>query len=182
MQRVSDLTDLLCFPDVTSGFTPAYKTGGLYIQTHSYAGCFSPSSPLSNSSPPSQRINTTTHTTMRLPVLGLALCSFLAGQSMAMPAARNNGKAVGHHKAGDPTTYSACQMPKAQGEQLQGCPEGTLYVSQTDPQAGYGSVRFSFLAVLPDCWKADVIFLCYRRFKARSPACECTSAYHHIHV
>ncbi|KAJ9121106.1 hypothetical protein QFC24_005087 [Naganishia onofrii] len=65
---------------------------------------------------------------MRLPVLGLALCSFLAGQSMAMPAARNNGKAVGHHKAGDPTTYSACQMPKAQGEQLQGCPEGTLYI------------------------------------------------------
>ncbi|KAJ9103766.1 hypothetical protein QFC21_002228 [Naganishia friedmannii] len=95
---------------------------------------------------------------MRLPILGLALSSLLAGQSMAMPAARNNGKAIGHHKAGDPTTYSACQMPKAQGEQLNGCPTGTLYVSQTDPQAGYGSIQ-SAISSLPNDTSSHVILV-----------------------
>ncbi len=38
-------------------------------------------------------------------------------------------------------TYSWCQYPKDQGKQLTGCPNGTIYVSQTDPQAQYGTVR-----------------------------------------
>nr|XP_018261327.1 uncharacterized protein I303_05764 [Kwoniella dejecticola CBS 10117]OBR83485.1 hypothetical protein I303_05764 [Kwoniella dejecticola CBS 10117] len=38
-------------------------------------------------------------------------------------------------------TYGDCQRPKAQGTQLQGCPNGTLYVSQTDPQAEYGTIQ-----------------------------------------
>lgn len=38
------------------------------------------------------------------------------------------------------STYSYCQLPKPQGQQLLGCPNGTVYVSQTDPQSGFGSV------------------------------------------
>jgi hypothetical protein len=38
------------------------------------------------------------------------------------------------------STYSWCQYPKEQGLQLNGCPDGTVYVSQTDPQAEYGTV------------------------------------------
>jgi hypothetical protein len=39
------------------------------------------------------------------------------------------------------TTWSWCQYPKAQGQQLTGCPSGTVYVSQTDPQAGFGTIQ-----------------------------------------
>ena len=46
-------------------------------------------------------------------------------------------------------TYATCQMPKPQGQQLNGCPNGTLYVSQTDPQAGYGQIS-SAIAALPN--------------------------------
>ncbi|KZP27716.1 carbohydrate esterase family 8 protein [Athelia psychrophila] len=45
--------------------------------------------------------------------------------------------------------YSQCQYPKPQGSQLDGCPNGTFYVSQTDPQAGYGTISAA-LAALPD--------------------------------
>jgi hypothetical protein len=38
------------------------------------------------------------------------------------------------------STWAACQYPRAQGSQLDQCPNGTLYVSQTDPQAGFGQV------------------------------------------
>lgn len=47
------------------------------------------------------------------------------------------------------STYAACQFPRAQGQQLSGCPAGTLYVSQTDPQAGYGTINGA-LAALPN--------------------------------
>ncbi|KAJ9092225.1 hypothetical protein QFC19_008762 [Naganishia cerealis] len=77
---------------------------------------------------------------MRLPLLGLVLSGLLAGTSLAVPTARNNG----HHNKGDKmTTYSACQMPKPQGQQLSECPDGTLYVSQTDPQAEYGTASLA---------------------------------------
>lgn len=46
-------------------------------------------------------------------------------------------------------TWAACQAPKAIGKQLEGCPNGTVYVSQTDPQAGYGTISAA-LADLPD--------------------------------
>ncbi|KAG8854802.1 hypothetical protein FRB96_007331 [Tulasnella sp. 330] len=40
------------------------------------------------------------------------------------------------------TTYAACQLPaKVQGTQLANCPNGTVYVSQTDPEARYGSIQ-----------------------------------------
>ncbi|WRT68267.1 uncharacterized protein IL334_005243 [Kwoniella shivajii] len=38
-------------------------------------------------------------------------------------------------------TYAECQRPKSQGQQLQGCPNGTIYVSQTDAQAEYGTIQ-----------------------------------------
>lgn len=39
-------------------------------------------------------------------------------------------------------TYAACQYPASkQGTQLQHCPNGTIYVSQTDPQATFGSIQ-----------------------------------------
>jgi hypothetical protein len=38
------------------------------------------------------------------------------------------------------STWAACQHPRAQGSQLDQCPNGTLYVSQTDPQAEFGQV------------------------------------------
>jgi hypothetical protein len=61
---------------------------------------------------------------------------FTAISSYAAPTERNNG---GKNKAS--TTYSECQRPKPQGQQLNSCPNGTVYVSQTDPQSSYGSVR-----------------------------------------
>jgi hypothetical protein len=45
--------------------------------------------------------------------------------------------------------YADCQLPRPQGQQLSLCPNGTLYVSQTDPQAGYGSIS-SAIAALPN--------------------------------
>lgn len=54
----------------------------------------------------------------------------------AAPTERNNG---GKKKAS--TTYAECQRPKAQGQQLNSCPNGTVYVSQTDSQSSFGSVR-----------------------------------------
>jgi len=39
------------------------------------------------------------------------------------------------------STISQCQYLRPQGQQLQGCLNGTLYVSQTDPQAGYGTIQ-----------------------------------------
>lgn len=39
-------------------------------------------------------------------------------------------------------THLACQLLKSAGESaLTGCPEGTLYVSQTDPSANFSSVQ-----------------------------------------
>lgn len=38
--------------------------------------------------------------------------------------------------------YIKCQLQKPNGiSALTGCPEGTLYVSQTDPEAHYASVQ-----------------------------------------
>jgi hypothetical protein len=38
--------------------------------------------------------------------------------------------------------YITCQLQKPNGiSALEGCPEGTLYVSQTDPEAHYTSVQ-----------------------------------------
>lgn len=54
----------------------------------------------------------------------------------AAPTERNNGG-----KGKVTTTYAECQRPKPQGQQLNSCPNGTVYVSQTDPQSSYGSVR-----------------------------------------
>ncbi|KAF7970318.1 hypothetical protein HWV62_24392 [Athelia sp. TMB] len=56
------------------------------------------------------------------------------------------------------STYSQCQYPKAQGLQLDGCPTGTLYVSQTDPQAGYGTISAA-LAALPDDTSSQTILV-----------------------
>jgi hypothetical protein len=60
--------------------------------------------------------------------------------SSAAPTERNNG---GKNKAS--TTHSECQRPKPQGQQLNSCPNGTVYVSQTDPQSSYGSVRIIYV-------------------------------------
>ncbi len=46
------------------------------------------------------------------------------------------------------TTWSWCQYPKAQGQQLMGCPNGTVYVSQTDPQAGFGTIQDAIESLL----------------------------------
>ena len=56
--------------------------------------------------------------------------------SGAVPTERNNGG----KKNKNATTFSECQRPRAQGHQLESCPNGTVYVSQTDPQSNFGSV------------------------------------------
>ena len=48
------------------------------------------------------------------------------------------------------TQYAACQMPQQQGQQLSKCPNGTIYVSQTDPQAGYGQISDAISALPQD--------------------------------
>lgn len=45
--------------------------------------------------------------------------------------------------------YADCQLPRPQGQQLSMCPNGTLYVSQSDPQAGYGTIS-SAINALPN--------------------------------
>lgn len=85
---------------------------------------------------------------MLLSLTKLSLAGLLVSSVSAAPAERNNDKKHGDKKHDDKkndnnnrsTTYSECQRPKPQGTQLQGCPEGILYVSQTDPQAEYGTV------------------------------------------
>jgi hypothetical protein len=86
---------------------------------------------------------------MLLSLTKLSLAGMLVASVSAAPTERNNDKKHGDQKHDDKkdddnnnrsTTYSECQRPKAQGTQLQGCPEGILYVSQTDPQAEYGTV------------------------------------------
>lgn len=72
---------------------------------------------------------------MHLFLADVSLLGLFLSSVAAHPTARNNGK-----KPHKDTTYAECQRPKEQGKQLQGCPEGTVYVSQTDPQANYGSV------------------------------------------
>ncbi|GHJ83824.1 hypothetical protein NliqN6_0226 [Naganishia liquefaciens] len=62
----------------------------------------------------------------------------------AAPTKRNNG---GQNKG--TTTYADCQRPKPQGQQLSSCPNGTVYVSQTDPQSSFGSIHDAVLS-LPD--------------------------------
>lgn len=47
------------------------------------------------------------------------------------------------------TPYARCQAPQPQGKQLDGCPRGTLFVSQTDPQSQFGTINAA-LATLPD--------------------------------
>lgn len=74
---------------------------------------------------------------MHLSLIDLSLLGLFLSSVTAVPTARNNDKS---HGKGKDTTYAECQRPKEQGKQLQGCPEGTVYVSQTDPQANYGSV------------------------------------------
>ena len=72
-------------------------------------------------------------------IVNLSIAGLIAASvGQAAPAARNNGK---NGKGSASTTYAECQRPKdVQGTQLQGCPNNTLYVSQTDPQSGFGSV------------------------------------------
>lgn len=82
---------------------------------------------------------------MLLSVTKLSVAGLFLAAVSAAPTERDNDKnhgnnGKGHDKENRSTTYSECQRPKPQGQQLQGCPEGTLYVSQTDPQAEYGSV------------------------------------------
>lgn len=86
---------------------------------------------------------------MLLSLTKLSLAGLFLASVSAAPAERNNDKKHddnknhdkdNHDKDNRSTTYAECQRPKAQGTQLQGCPDGTLYVSQTDPQAEYGSV------------------------------------------
>lgn len=72
---------------------------------------------------------------MLLSLANLSVLGLFMGVASAVPTERNND-----NKKARSTTYSECQRPKPQGQQLQGCPDGTLYVSQTDPQAEYGTV------------------------------------------
>ncbi|KAI5453717.1 hypothetical protein NCC49_005533 [Naganishia albida] len=59
----------------------------------------------------------------------------------AAPSERNNG---GKKNKG---TYSECQKPRPQGRQLEACPNGTVYVSQTDPQSNFGSIQDAVLSL-----------------------------------
>jgi 1-acyl-sn-glycerol-3-phosphate acyltransferase len=79
---------------------------------------------------------------MHLSLTDLSLLGLFLSSVSAIPTTRNNDK---KNRA---TTYSECQKPKPQGKQLDGCPEGTLYVSQTDPQANYGSVSCGVVSVV----------------------------------
>lgn len=54
-----------------------------------------------------------------------------------------------------------CQHPKAQGKQLQDCPEGTLYVSQSDPQAEYDSIQAAILALPDDMCVLSSVYTAY---------------------
>lgn len=83
---------------------------------------------------PEYRNGFSRNTTMHLSLTDLSIVGLFLSSVSAVPTTRNNDK---KNRA---TTYSECQKLKPQGEQLNGCPEGTLYVSQTDPQANYGSV------------------------------------------
>ncbi|PWN47469.1 pectin lyase-like protein [Violaceomyces palustris] len=49
--------------------------------------------------------------------------------------------------ASSATTYSECQRPKPQGQQLESCPAGTVYVSQTDPQSTFGTIQAAILSL-----------------------------------
>ncbi|KAJ9092222.1 hypothetical protein QFC19_008759 [Naganishia cerealis] len=71
-------------------------------------------------------------------IISLSIAGLITATiGQAAPAARNNGHGG---KKGDSTTYAECQRPKdVQGTQLQGCPENTVYVSQTDPQSEFGT-------------------------------------------
>ncbi|KAF8127035.1 carbohydrate esterase family 8 protein [Boletus edulis] len=53
--------------------------------------------------------------------------------------------------------YLPCQLQKPTGESaLAGCPEGTLYVSSTDPTADFSSVQEA-INILPDTGKAVIL-------------------------
>ncbi|KAL7424629.1 hypothetical protein Q5752_000313 [Cryptotrichosporon argae] len=56
------------------------------------------------------------------------------------------------------SAYAACQSPRSQGQQLALCPNGTLYVSQTDPEAEYGTIQSAVLA-LPNDTSSQVILV-----------------------
>nr|XP_019011322.1 uncharacterized protein I206_03420 [Kwoniella pini CBS 10737]OCF50103.1 hypothetical protein I206_03420 [Kwoniella pini CBS 10737] len=47
-------------------------------------------------------------------------------------------------------TFKECQKPKNQGNQLEGCPNGTLYVSQNDPQAEFGTIQSAVESLIDD--------------------------------
>ncbi|KAJ9103773.1 hypothetical protein QFC21_002235 [Naganishia friedmannii] len=90
-------------------------------------------------------------------IVNLAITGLVtASVGQAAPAARNNGKSS---KGSSSTTYAECQRPKdVQGTQLQGCPNGTIYVSQTDPQSGFGSIQQAILS-LPNDNSSQVILI-----------------------
>ncbi|KAJ9117738.1 hypothetical protein QFC20_000016 [Naganishia adeliensis] len=81
---------------------------------------------------------------MHLSLTDLCILGLFLSSVSAVPTTRNNDK---KNRA---TTYSECQKLKPQGEQLNGCPEGTLYVSQTDPQANYGSIQKAIMSLPND--------------------------------
>jgi hypothetical protein len=81
---------------------------------------------------------------LTLPLALLALASLTTAIPILSSFAQEaNGTSSTSSNATSPSPtlrYAACQLPKQQGRQLEGCPNGTIYVSQTDPQAKYGSI------------------------------------------
>jgi hypothetical protein len=81
------------------------------------------------------------------------------------------------------STYSWCQYPKEQGLQLNGCPDGTVYVSQTDPQAEYGTVsihcghrRRAWTRGLPDYRSMKPLRACEAVLRTQAPSFQLTTA------
>lgn len=77
-------------------------------------------------------------------LLSLALVLPLLGLAHAIPSDPYSCPTVmpGYNVTAyaGPVDLKYCQQPKELGSQLDGCPNGTLYVSQTDPQAPYGQI------------------------------------------
>lgn len=72
---------------------------------------------------------------------------FVAFAFLPLLAALPSPKLGERSSVSPPINLADCQRPKEQGRQLEGCPEGTIYVSLTDPQSDYGTVSAAIAAL-----------------------------------